>query len=46
MNEGSFPIITVRDLPAARDFYARLGFTQTYQYPRQGDAGFVTMDRD
>jgi catechol 2,3-dioxygenase-like lactoylglutathione lyase family enzyme len=46
MSEGSFPIITVRDLPAARDFYARLGFVQTYQFPPQGDAGFVTLERN
>ena len=46
MSERSFPIITARNLQAARDFYARLGFTQTYQYPPQGEPDFVTMERD
>jgi len=41
MGEQAFPIIAVRNLTAARDFYGRLGFTQTYQYPPQGEAGFV-----
>jgi lactoylglutathione lyase len=45
MAERAFPIITVGDLPAARAFYERLGFSQTYQFPPEGEPGFVTMDR-
>ena len=45
MDERAFPIISVRDLPAVRDFYERLGFAQTYQFPPEGEPGFVTMER-
>lgn len=45
MSDRAFPIITVGDLPATRAFYERLGFSQTYQFPPEGDAGFVTMER-
>lgn len=45
MTERAFPIITVGDLPAARAFYERLGFSQTYQFPPDGEPGFVTMER-
>ena len=41
----AFPIISVRDLPAVRAFYERLGFAQTYQFPSEGDAVFVTLQR-
>ncbi len=33
MSDRAFPIISVRDLPAARTFYEALGFSQTYQFP-------------
>ena len=45
MAHEAFPIITVRDLPAARGFYERLGFSQTFQFPPEGEPGFVTMER-
>lgn len=45
MSDRAFPIISVRDLRAARRFYEHLGFTQTYQFPPEGEPGFVTMDR-
>jgi lactoylglutathione lyase len=45
MNDRAFPIISVSDLPATRTFYERLGFTQTYQFPPEGEPGFVTMAR-
>ena len=45
MNDRAFPIISVRDLPATRTFYERLGFSQTYQFPPEGEPGFVTMER-
>jgi lactoylglutathione lyase len=45
MNNGAFPIITVQDLAATRRFYEQLGFEQTYQYPPEGEPGFVTLVR-
>ena len=45
MSARAFPILSVRDLPATRAFYERLGFVQTYQFPPDGVAGYVTMDR-
>lgn len=45
MSERAFPIISVPDLRAARDFYEHLGFVQTYQFPSEGEPGYVTMDR-
>ena len=44
-NERSFPIISVHDLPAVRSFYESLGFRQTYQFPPEGEPGYVTMER-
>ncbi len=46
MSDRAFPIISVRDLPAVRAFYGQLGFVQTYQFPPDGEPGFVTMERD
>ena len=46
MSDRAFPIITVRDVGATRAFYQGLGFTQTYQFPPEGEPGFVTMERD
>ena len=45
VTERAFPIISVRDLAASRDFYSALGFVQTYQFPPDGEPGFVTMER-
>lgn len=45
MTDRAFPIISVRDLHATRRFYEQLGFAQTYQYPPDGEPGFVTMER-
>ncbi len=45
MSDGAFPIISVHDLTAARRFYEDLGFVQTYQFPPEGEPGFVTMAR-
>ena len=45
MAERAFPIISVPDLPATRRFYEQLGFTQTFQFPPEGEPGFVTMER-
>ena len=45
MSDAAFPIISAADLPATRAFYERLGFRQSYQFPPEGEPGFVTMDR-
>ena len=45
MSDRSFPIISVRDLPATRRFYKELGFSQTYQFPAEGEPGYVAMER-
>jgi len=45
MTNHAFPIISVEDLPATRRFYEQLGFTLTYQFPPDGEPGFVTMER-
>lgn len=45
MSDRAFPIISVRDLSATRAFYEELGFAQTYQFPPEGEASFVTMER-
>ena len=45
MSSRAFPIISVRDLPAVRGFYERLGFVQAYQFPPEGEPEFVAMDR-
>ena len=46
MSDDSFPIINVQDLSAAVSFYARLGFSQTYAFPPEGPAAFVTLERN
>jgi lactoylglutathione lyase len=45
MSDRAFPIISVHDLPATRRFYEALGFTQTYQFPPEGEPDFVSMER-
>ena len=45
MTDRAFPIISVNDLPATRSFYETLGFSQIYQFPTEGEPGFVTMER-
>ncbi|MEO9248947.1 VOC family protein [Citricoccus nitrophenolicus] len=45
MHDEAFPILSVRDLTATRAFYEQLGFSQTYQFPPEGEPGFVTMER-
>ena len=45
MTDDAFPIISVDDIEAVRDFYARLGFEQQYQFPPDGDPVFVQMRR-
>ena len=45
MSAASFPILAVADLAAGRRFYEQLGFEQTYQFPPDGEPGYVTMQR-
>lgn len=45
MSDRAFPIFTVRDLPATRRFYEQLGFIQSYQFPPDGEPGFIMMER-
>ncbi|MGH8984289.1 MAG: VOC family protein [Acidimicrobiia bacterium] len=45
MSDRPFLIVSVRDLPAMRRFYEQLGFSQTYQFPPEGEPCFVTMER-
>jgi lactoylglutathione lyase len=44
MND-SFPIVSVSDLAATQRFYEKLGFEQEYQFPPEGEPGFVAMKR-
>ena len=40
----AFPIVTVPDLPATARFYRDLlGFRETYRFPAEGDAQFLTL---
>jgi lactoylglutathione lyase len=45
MNERAFPIISVKDLKSVRRFYEQLGFRQVYQYPSDGEPGYVSLER-
>jgi uncharacterized glyoxalase superfamily protein PhnB len=45
MGDRSFPILSVAALPAALEFYQRLGFEQTYAFPPEGQPAFVTLER-
>ena len=45
MSDNAFPIIGVGDLPAAVEFYERLGYSQTYAFPPEGKPAFVTVER-
>jgi catechol 2,3-dioxygenase-like lactoylglutathione lyase family enzyme len=42
----AFPIISVADLTATRRFYEGLGFHQAYQFPPDGEAAFVALQRE
>ena len=45
MTDDPFPIISVDDLPPTREFYGKLGFTQTFRFPTDGEPGFVAMTK-
>lgn len=42
----AFPIVSVGNLDAVVKFYARLGFSATYQFPADGQPEFVTIERN
>jgi len=45
MFQELFPILTTRDLPRALGFYRDLlGFQVTYQFPPEGEPGYVALD--
>lgn len=46
MPDESFPILSVDDLAASVAFYRRLGFSQSYAFPSEGPAAFVTLERN
>lgn len=46
VDNDSFPILSVVDLPAAVVFYERLGFTRSYTFPDDGPPAFVALERD
>jgi catechol 2,3-dioxygenase-like lactoylglutathione lyase family enzyme len=45
VSDEAFPIVVVDDIAATRRFYERLGFTVGFQFPPDGEPGFVTMTR-
>jgi lactoylglutathione lyase len=45
MPDDAFPIFSVSDLARTKRFYEGLGFEQTYQFPPDGEPGFVTLQR-
>ncbi len=42
---GHSRFVRVQDLRATRAFYEQRRFSQTYQFPSDGEPGFVTMER-
>jgi lactoylglutathione lyase len=43
---SAFPIIYARDVERAVGFYELLGFEKHYQFPPDGEAGYVGLRRD
>ena len=42
----AFPVVYARDVGAVVAFYERLGFEVVFQFPAEGEAGYVGMRRD
>src|SRR5438477_13126880 len=42
----AFPVVYSRDVRRAAAFYALLGFEQRYQFPLEGEPGYVSLGRD
>lgn len=40
-----FPIVNGGDLRSTQEFYQRLGFEKTFQFPLDGEPGYVSMAR-
>ena len=45
MGHRFFPIVNGPDLHLSQAFYERLGFEKVYQFPPEGDPGYVSMQR-
>jgi lactoylglutathione lyase len=45
MTTRSFPVIWSRSVSRAQQFYARLGFEETYRRPSEGEPGYVSLRR-
>jgi len=45
MADDAFPIIAVHNVLATQRFYERLGFRKTFQFPPEGEPGFLTLER-
>ena len=45
MSERAFPIVGVENVLVTRALYEALGFSQTYQFPTDGEPQYVTMTR-
>ena len=45
MQPKAFPVLYVSDLRRSVEFYALLGYEQTYQFPLDGDPHYVGLER-
>ncbi|GAB3821374.1 VOC family protein [Kribbella italica] len=45
MERKAFPVLYVGNVRRAVDFYALLGYEQTYQFPLEGDPHYVGLER-
>jgi len=45
MDYRFFPIVNGGDLRSTQEFYQRLGFEKTFQFPLDGEPGYVSMAR-
>jgi lactoylglutathione lyase len=42
----AFPILYCHTVGETAAFYGQLGFVETYRFPAEGEAGYVTLERD
>jgi lactoylglutathione lyase len=42
----AFPVIYTRDVTKTVEFYEQLGFERQYQFPAEGEPGYVGLTRD
>jgi lactoylglutathione lyase len=45
MHRKAFPVLYVTDIRRSVEFYTLLGYEQTYQFPLEGDAHYVGLER-